>query len=259
MFYLGTFFRILFGKPLLASLWALSITGLIYTSFFQKNLTKLMGAKVVEKRNPYFYAVMPSDINTSYIKRKLVDIPGVESVSLMAKEQINEQVKAVLESTNLDWEGDLVDLNFAGIKVNLSPDLKGRSTDLIRNYLTRLTGDKDVTLGAIKKPIENEAGSSVTYSFSSFYRYFPIIFLSLYILMLFLLRDALGNESFLIETYQRKSKVFEKCLFYGQLPIMGLLVASSLLQGRWGVVYLLSFFGGMSLIFIRIKNVKQWN
>lgn len=259
MFYIGTFYRVLFSKPLLASFWVLSLSGLIFTSFFQKDVTKLMGVKVVEKRNPYFYAVMPSDINTSYIKRKLVDIPGVEAVSLMAKEQITQQVKAVLESTDLDWEGDLVDLNFAGLKIDLSPDLKSRSQNLIRSYLTRLTGEKDVTLGAIKEPLTNTLESSKTYSLSSYYHYFPVLFLGLYVITIFIMRNSLGSESFIIETYQRKTKVFEKSLFYGQLPILALLITASVLQGSWGVIYFLTFLGGLSLVFIRLNKVKQWN
>ena len=157
----------------------------------------------------------------------------------------------------MTWEEDLSDLNYAGLKVALSPDLQARSQDLIRNYLSRLAGDKDVTMGAVKRPF-NEKPDPKAGSFSRMLSLvIPTGLVVVYLMAMFLFKGSLGASSFLLETYQRKSNVFEKSLFFGQAPIICLLLYGAFFNGVAGIGALLLFLLGMILV-VASATRKQW-
>lgn len=225
------------------------MVGLFGTLAFENQLKKTVYLQEEGgEKNPYFFAIVPDKVNVSYLRRKLVSLPGVEAVSLLEGEKITTHVRSVLESTQVSFDGGLLDLKYSGLKVGLSPDLKPRSLSLIRNYLTRLIGEKDVTLGAVKKPIQEEKVNPLKVKAARLIQWSPYFFLCLYILSLFMMRGNLIRESFLIETYQRKSKVFEKSLSYAQAPAIMGLMSFSLLTGGKTVFLLIILSASLGLL-----------
>ena len=189
MFYIKTFYKVLLSKPMSAAMWFLGLA-LITLSFTGKKSAEgfltLQATKV--NKNPYFFAVMPKEINTGYVQRKLLDLPGVEKVNVMAQESIVGHVRSVLESTQLEWDQDILDVDYTGVKVFLSPDLKSRSQSLIRNYLSRIAGERDVTLGAIKTPTKVKQKLSLSGVLDKSFNFLPILGVGLFLLSLFSLR-----------------------------------------------------------------------
>ncbi len=257
MFYLIHFYKTLFAKPITGTLWVMTFLGLASTVFYEKNIQTFFGEQKTEAKNPYFYAVMPSDINTSYIQRKLKGLPGVESVYLLSKQSVGEQIKAILQSTAVEWDNELLNLDYAGIKVDLSPDLQGRSQTLIRNYLNRLAGDKDVTLGAVHTPLSLSKKMPTNW-LGLLGQYIGLIFVGLSLVFLAMSIPSLGRESFLVETYQRKTKVFEKSFFYGQAPIIALLTGAVIMKGGIFFIVLGTYLVGMTILFSLGLKKRQW-
>lgn len=257
MFYIIHFYKTLFAKPLIGLLWVGAVVGLISSVTFEKRIKTVLGQTKVESKNPYFYAVMPANINTSYIQRKLKGLPGVESVYLLNKESVGQQVKAILESTQIEWDQELLNLNFAGIKVDLSPDLKSRSQNLIRSYINRLAGDKEVTLGAIQKPLNLSKKMPINWlQIAS--DYLGLVFIVISLIVLWANMAHLGKESFLIETYQRRSRVFERSFFYGQAPILTALAIGSVLKGGVLLVALGVYLIGLAILFGIGTKYRHW-
>ncbi|MCR9203399.1 MAG: hypothetical protein NXH75_02400 [Halobacteriovoraceae bacterium] len=226
MFYLKIFFQSLFQSKLSLTLVLLSLGGMFGTLAFKDNVEKLvLSQKALESSHPYFYAVIPDTANANYLRRKLLSLPGVKQVNMMGDKKISEHVRAVLESTQIAFDESLMDLKYSGLKVGLSPDLKPRSLNLIRNYIKRLAGENDVTLGAVKNPELTKTKAPLKLVFLKTTRWVPALFMLMYLVGLFLMSQVLRKESWLIETYQRKNKVFEKSLTYSQAPIfLGLIV-----------------------------------
>ncbi|MEC7275431.1 MAG: hypothetical protein VXV96_03850 [Bdellovibrionota bacterium] len=259
MFYLVTFYRTLFSKPMVAALWGCGLF-LITFSFVGRGTleSKLVLSTKPTQVNPYFFAVMPKGINAEYVKRKLLDIPGVDKVNLMAEASIESHVKSVLESTQLDWDSDILDLNYSGLKVSLSQDLKPRSQKLIRNYLTRIAGEKDVTLGAIKTPRQEESKLNLTHLFDRVFYWLPFAGIGLFLLSLFSIREELGKESFIIETYQRRNRVFERGMAYAQAPVLLLMGALAFSYGTVALIGLgITGLGLFVILGLGIKS-KKW-
>ncbi len=201
----------------------------------------------VQEVNPYFYAIMPKKINSGYVKRKLLELPGVEKVFVLSEAKVSAQIKSILSAANLELDDNLVDLSYAGIKVSLSPDLKESSQDLIRNYLTRLTGKNEVTMGAIKSPEVKKVESK---SFISENRFLVLTIMAsaAYFIALGLIYRPLKEESFVFEQYQRKKQIYLKTLSYTQAPILvGVILSAmiykiSMIPLVGGVVFSMAFY-----------------
>ncbi len=191
----------------------LSIAGPDIESYWEEKSAE------VKEVNPYFYAIMPKKINSGYVKRKLLELPGVEKVFVLSEEKVSSQIKSILAGASIEWDEDLMDVNYAGIKVSLSPDLKQSSQDLIRNYLTRLTGKDEVTMGAIKSP---EVQKVETKSFYSENKFLVLTLLACvaYFIALGMLYRSLKEEAFVYEQYQRKKQIYLKAFSFSQAPLL---------------------------------------
>lgn len=233
MFYISHFFSTFFKNPLASVFWTIGVLGIITSSFFPDKIHDFVGSQRIaeEVETPYFFALMPEDLNQAYVQRKVRALPGVEGVTLLAKDKIKSHVQNILKSTKISWDKELINLDYTGLKVSLSPDLKARSQDLIRNYLSRLAGEKDVTLGAIKSPVVES--KKVNSSFWQEYLILLVMGVSLlfYGLAFVIGMNDLTRSSFLTETYQRKKNVLQKSLSYSQAPILCALIVGFFYTG----------------------------
>ncbi len=226
-----------------------SVVTILTLSFIGPNISQFWESEVVEVRetNPYFYAIMPKKINSGYVKRKLLELPGVEKVFVLSEQKVSSQIKSILTQANLELDENLMDLNYAGIKVSLSPDLKNSSQDLIRNYLTRLTGKNEVTMGAIRVPEVKKAQEK---SFLVENRFLVITLMAslAYFVALGLIYRPLREESFVFEQYQRKKQIYLKTFSYSQAPLLVGVILSSvfykvvMIPLVAGVVFSMTFY-----------------
>ncbi len=259
MFYLKIYYEVLFKKPTALLFWVSGLFILFFSFLAKPQIQKLLTIETtVQNHRPYFFAVMPKKVNAEYIKRKLLDLPGVDNVNVMAQESIIGHVKSVLDSTQLDWDQDMLDLNYAGLKVFLSPDLQPRSQSLIRNYLTRIAGEKEVTLGAVKKPQRKKDKIQYQDIFSRFINYLPLVGVFLLLLSLWTIRNDFGKKSFIVETYQRRSQVYERGMAFAQAPLIFILGLFAFFYGFPAIAGLIIFTLGLVLLLGLGKRSKLW-
>ncbi|MAF76632.1 MAG: hypothetical protein CME60_00620 [Halobacteriovoraceae bacterium] len=229
MFYLSLFLKGITHRPWSGIVWAATSLTVLALCLMGPRVENLFENKVViqSETNPYFYAIMPNKINSNYVKRKLLELPGVEKVFVLSEENVSSQIKSILSQASIEWDSDLMDLNYGGIKVSLSPDLKLRSQELIRSYLTRLTGKNEVTMGAIKVPEVKEVESKSLY-FENKLLFLAILTGIAYFISLGMIYRSLKEESFIYEQYQRKKQIYLKTLSYSQAPLLAGVILSTL-------------------------------
>ncbi len=102
------------------------------------------------KAGDYFYALIASSESYQSVARQMSVLPGVHKVEVLSEAQIKEEVKNVLGSLQIDTATTSLDLNYAGLKIIYAKDLKPRAKELVRDYLTHLVGEGNITLGAVK-------------------------------------------------------------------------------------------------------------
>ena len=225
MFYIKSFFKLFIQRPLLGAGWTFSLIGLLSFLVFAKPIEdKILALGKSQKRNPHFFAMIPASENLSYLQRKVGALPGVLKVKKLPQKKIMGQVKKIMGEISLDIDPETLSMNYSGLEIVLTPGLQVRSQDLIRNYLKKISENQDLSLGPVigSKKTKNAVAEIVN-------NYFMVIVtLSLFVIYLFsnfLLIKPLKEQSFLIETFQRKKFVFSKTFLHAQLPfLMGMLV-----------------------------------
>lgn len=193
------------------------------------------------KAGSYFYALIASSESYQNVAQQMAVLPGVHKVEILSEAQIKEEVKGILGSLQVNLPTTAMDLNYAGLKIIYAKDLKPRAQDLIRDYLTHLVGEGNITLGAVKANDQtldkrNQfIGAVKTWGYSL---YLFIIF-SFWMTSLLSVRVKIAEASYLLESYQRKNKVGVKMASFGLSLIFILSVATTFALGMPQVLNLL--------------------
>lgn len=185
------------------------------------------------KAGSYFYALIASTESYQNVARQMAVLPGVHKVEVLSENQIKDEVKGILGSLQVDLSQSTLDLNYAGLKVIYAKDLKPRAQELVRDYLTHLVGEGNITLGAIKvndQTLDKRnhfIGAIKSWGYSL---YLFIIFL-FWMISLLSIRVKIAEASYLLESYQRKRKVGVKMATFGLSLIFVISVGSTFILG----------------------------
>lgn len=242
MFYLIQFFKILFKSPL-RGFFLFLFSVLLVFSIGQKTFLEDQFLKMIpeNKAGSYFYALIASTESYQNVARQMAVLPGVHKVEVLSENQIKDEVKGILGSLQVDLTQTTLDLNYAGLKVIYAKDLKPRAQELVRDYLTHLVGEGNITLGAIKvndQTLDKRnhfIGAIKSWGYSL---YLFIIFL-FWMISLLSIRVKIAEASYLLESYQRKRKVGVKMATFGLSLIFVISVASTFVLGMPQVLNLM--------------------
>jgi hypothetical protein len=234
MFYLIQFFKILFKSPLrgffLFFFSILMVCSLGQKAFLEEQFLKMIPEN---KAGSYFYALIASTESYQNVARQMAVLPGVYKVEVLSEAQIKDEVKSILGSLQVSLNQTTLDLNYAGLKVIYTKDLKARAQDLIRDYLSHLVGEGNITLGAIKlndQSLDKRnqfIGAIKTWGYS-LYLFIILVF---WMISLLSVRVKIAEASYLLESYQRKRKVGVKMASFGLSLIFVLSVATTFVLG----------------------------
>ncbi len=212
------------------------------------------------KAGSYFYALIATSESYQNVARQMSVLPGVFKVEVLSESQIKDEVKGILSTLQVNLNQTTMDLNYAGLKVIYAKDLKPRAQDLIRDYLTHLVGEGNITLGAIKI---NDQSLDKRNQFISVIKswgyslYLFIIFL-FWMISLLSVRVKIAEASYLLESYQRKSKVSVKMASFGLSLIFLLSVLTTFILGMPQLLNL-TLAMGLFIVGILLHGKKyQW-
>ena len=258
MFYLVQLTKIFKKHPFRLTLFlSMSFAFLIVSSNPQQVVELIIQKTDSTKQNPYFHALIDGRENHARISRNLTEIPGVEKVEVLPKEEIQAQVQSILTDLKVSVPADMTQLNYNGIKVFLSQGIKDHGQNLIRDYLTRLAGESNITLGNIV----NMAMPIVPTKFKFFYDYLQPLTIALFFVFWFasfrLIEQPLQKNSYLIEQFQRRKKVSVKTYLSLFAVIIGMVTLPLLLflDVQWTVAVAVVC---LSLPFFMLRRRYLW-
>lgn len=234
MFYLIQFFKILTKSPV-RGFFLFFFSIILVLSIGQKNQLEEQFTKMIpeNKSGDFFYALIASTESYEQVARQMAVLPGVFKVEVLSEDQIKEEVKTILGSIQADLTDSSLDLNYAGLKIIYTKDLKQRPKELVRDYLSHLVGEGNITLGAIKS---SEQGNDKRAQFISVIKswgyslYLFIVFI-FWTISLLAVRAKIAEASYILEHYQRKQKVGLKVAINGLSLIFILSVAVTFALG----------------------------
>ncbi len=260
MFYLKHFFKVLIKSPLRGGFLVLFSILLVFSlgqrKFLEEQFLKLIPES---KAGSYFYALVSSSESYQTIISQMGVLPGVHKIELLSEAEIKEEVKNVLGNLNISEQ--VIDLNYVGLKVIYTKDLKPRAQELVRDYLTHLSGEGNITLGAIRTESQVETKKDQLIATIKAWGYsIYLVFISiLWSISLFSIRAKISETSYLLENYQRKKNIALKMAILGLGLIFVLSAASTLAVGfpqllNLGLSFILFILGMISH-----KKKFQWD
>ena len=209
-------------------------------------------------KGPSFYALISSGQDYLNIQRKLISLPGISSVKILEKETLKNQTEKIMKNFQLANE-DVGIFDFIGLEVMFDKNINDRGQELIKNYLTKLAGDNNITMGKTTIPPEKDNIKSIMdFINQGGWWAVSLIFSFLWIFSLLIFKKEVKKSSYLIEQFQRKSLVELKILFSGLLIIYffsaGIIFFSP--SPEWISVILIGFFYLVGLVISGGK--KAW-
>lgn len=210
MFYLKELARFsknnLFGQILFSLLTVSLVVAVSNYSHFETKISKALPSMQNEY---YFNALVDGDLNTSSIARKIKGLPGVKAIESISASKNLDVTKKLKDVLDLDKNEVTEVISMKGLKVILDEKVSESSTNLIREYLVRLTGKDNVVLGGIRKKISNhQSWKEVMSEVKRRPLQVAIVVLSLFWIVAFIaIKRDLKQVSYLIEKFQRKKNV----------------------------------------------------
>ena len=180
--------------------------------FMIPDIKDFMGRKIdviVPKKtfNPYFLALI-FDTNETLIKEKFSHLPGINSVEFLNKKEISKQIEKTVKKLELSENDLLFNKKHMGIRVYFAEEAGRRAQVLIRDYLQKLVGPENITMGSIiRKDKKMEYLDALhTHRHIVIATALGIIFLCWFFLFMGI-RKAILDEAYLIEKFQRRNFV----------------------------------------------------
>ncbi len=190
---------------------------LITATHNRSSIKKFFSLSTKSTSRPYFNALISDDSNLSAIERKMRKLPGVKNVRVKRALEVSKELGSLQVDLNSDVLKSLSNINYSSVTIELSNSIQNRSQSLIKEYLTRLVGDKSITISNIKNPKRVELSKNspgvLMHKWGDFYIIGVLSILWLASCLSF--GTYLKNYSFLIEKFQRKKKVDMKIFAFG--------------------------------------------
>lgn len=102
--------------------------------------------------NSSFIALIDVKENHERVFRKMISLPGVERIKKISHEEVSKRVGSILDRVEGKEYKNIFKFKYAGLKFVFKKGMKDDSIKLIKQYLVRYVGEKNVIVGPSIKP-----------------------------------------------------------------------------------------------------------
>ncbi len=210
-------------------------TVLLVFSLGQKSVIESQFLKLIpeSKSGASFYALIEASESYQSIATKVGMLPGVYKVEVLNENQIQDEIKNIFGTLQVEVNPNELDLHYAGIKVIFNKDLKPRSQELIRDYLVRLGSEGTITLGGIK--VVDSIQDKRAEFFNALKKWGFSLYLGVmtifWMISLILLKNKIFETSYILGQYQRRKKIPFKLALNGFGLIFILAIGTTFILG----------------------------
>lgn len=229
-----------------------------------KQMHQLANKEVELKSQAYFTALVESSEGLLGIIEKMRNLPGVTTVELLN----DDKVESELKSLEAELGSELLDglKNLKTLKIVLSQGIHPDTAALVKEYFTRLAGNKAVSFSKVKAPGKKSASESKTTIslWSRYVEYWALAIIS--IAWLFVIRlgaKELKRKAFIIERFQRKKFVSIKLYAIGwSVPVLTSLLLYAFLAPDESLSFVFRvwpavFVGGLGALLFARPTVRK--
>lgn len=206
---------------------------------------------------PHFFGLIDNKINVESVRRKLVDLPGIEGVATVDDGKIKAKVENIISGLDESLTAEDLKLSYSGLKIIFSPEVRAKGQNLLRNYLVRLVGGENVILGPV---LSTSRQDNTTSKLIKSWGYFFVL-LSLVVFWLMITGQFIYKvffESKVIEKFKRTQFVAEKtCLILMAFMCLLIIIPQVFIMGNIQMMSLVAFTISMSIMML-LFNARKW-
>lgn len=224
MFYLRSYFSYISKNWGQIFFRGLLLVGLIASLGFYNQVQNYVQKSLKNQKSlPTISALMTTDVNIDWVRRKLINLPGVEAVKAVSQDKIDRSIKKVL--------GELTEViqdqkSYHGVQVVFNEEVTVRSQTLVKEYLEKLLEKHEVMIDSPANK-NKKVERSIWVQFLSQYGAMSLIgvFAILWGICFLMTKNSLLKKSYLIENFQRRAHVALK-LFATELLLVLILITA---------------------------------
>ncbi len=217
MFYLKECLRIFKDNFLLTITLGVSTLALVSVSHHHAKIKDDLSLNKKSVSLPYFNALITNKSKVDGIIRRMKKLPGVSGIQVGSSKNIKQEIASLQKTFGQNMIKGLTSIHYQKLKIELEKGLQAKSSNLIREYLTRLVGKDSITLGEVRQPkelkLKNNDPLLIFLKSIDIYAYF--LFGGMWILSAWLIFKSVNTSSFLIEKFQRRKNTNIKIFISG--------------------------------------------
>jgi hypothetical protein len=247
MLYLRTLKVYLKSRPLLSFFYFVSSCLFFGSILFQANVKTLVNKSLFPEEGKYFHMIIKGQSDYSFLKDKLVDLPGVDKVNIVDASVLGKRTAEVIKELALDLPDGIKKFKYTGLTVYMGKDLGSRNLALLKEYVSRIVGKGNLTTTSSVSNNKSKEVSSFKATIKKAPQFYLIIpFAIVWNLLFFLFVSGYKQFASVYERYQRKSGVaFLGTFTFSMIPLMltftGSLFITQVVAYEFLVTFLLLF------------------
>jgi hypothetical protein len=139
------------SRNLVASLIFTLLTLVVLMTFSQQRWLKQVFSPEVDLSNKnYFTAIIDDSVDVQTIERKVSNLPGVSLVKMKNISSTADEVMSNLKGLDIEGMEEVIQGKYYSLKIFLNNQASREGQNLIREYLTRLVGNAQISISSIK-------------------------------------------------------------------------------------------------------------
>jgi hypothetical protein len=261
MFYLTQALSIFKKKTVLSIFFVILTFGVFFLSANFNQLQTIVNQKLPKIENElYIDTLVHGSVNLSSFKRKVGELPGVKAIGQISKTKTLKEVAKLQQELKLT-DTEVKELSVMnGVHVTLTKEVSQSSINLIKEYMTRLTGKEKIIIGQVRKKIENE---KIFDGLITNLKKWPMqILLSVmgifWLISFFMMRREIITTAFLLESFQRRSNVAFKICATMCGSVLSVSAAISILFFIPNIYYVAVLLVAVGLLTLSLNGKKVW-
>jgi len=218
----------------------------------ENKIYSILKLKESVEKYPYIKILVNKSRNINKLRRKLIKLPGVQSVKILENLDLNKKVKKLINANGLTEIMPLVSTHYLSLEIGFINTIEKRSVNLIKTYTTKLLGKKNIYFGKLKNfdKISVRNGSNYFASHRAIYLVINCLLLIIWLALLLINNFKIKRLANIYEKFQRKENVYLKLSSFFFLIILNASYLLIKLTSSHVTIGIAPMIGILFLIFI---------
>jgi len=261
MFYLGHFFKSVKLIPVrflvLITLTSLFAFASGFGHYYDEKVVNFLRQK--EETGGHFFVLTPATSGYETAIKKLSELPDVKKIEFISKDKLAQKMQQLIQSLGDGINADSKLSEMVAVKIVFASTVTQKGRELVRDYFVSLMGETTLIMGPLRQAEKSDSSQFWKGLQRNWLYYLLGMIYLLWLASLLTFSLFQKKNSFLIEQFQRKKRVFFKSTLSSMLITATIVIALlSIVMGAPSylglVIVIVAIIG--SLVIVGVKKTS---